>query len=234
MSCFEKRPERWLPKGPVPENDAEPEVRFSELSAELPKMDKQHRNLTLEEAGEQVAIVTGMSGEMTKEMLEATLEKSRLKRKSHNEFVLHIDTAEAQKQIEEAAKALMRMSEPGVDPNGLDQHAPGAKLDAGKLRPGLVFSAFARALEAVALVGTYGAEKYSDNGWLQVPNGVDRYTDALLRHYVAEAKGEWTDSESGLPHAAHLAWNALARLELLLREQERIKTSEQIAKGLQK
>jgi hypothetical protein len=71
MSCFEKRPERWLPKGPVPENDAEPEVRFSELSVELPKMDKQHRNLTLEEAEEQVAIVTGMSGKMTKEMLDS-------------------------------------------------------------------------------------------------------------------------------------------------------------------
>ena len=31
MSKFENRPERWLPKGPVLENDAEPETEFSDL-----------------------------------------------------------------------------------------------------------------------------------------------------------------------------------------------------------
>lgn len=104
------------------------------------------------------------------------------------------------------------------DPNGIGQHAPGAKLDAGKVRVGLVLFGFARAMQQVAMVGTYGAEKYSDNGWMQVPDGVRRYTDAMLRHLLAEAMGERIDPATGLHHAAHCAWNALARLDLMLRD----------------
>lgn len=107
------------------------------------------------------------------------------------------------------------------DPNGLNQHAPGAKLDSGKLRVHLVLGAFAHALSAVSEVGTFGANKYSDNGWLQVENGVDRYSDAMLRHYLKECSGEMNDPDSGIHHAAHLAWNALARLELMCRNQDK-------------
>lgn len=67
-------------------------------------------------------------------------------------------------------------------------------------------------------VGTFGAEKYTKGGWLDVPDGVERYTDALYRHLLAEGRGELVDHESGLLHAAHSAWNALARLDLMLRE----------------
>ena len=98
------------------------------------------------------------------------------------------------------------------------QHAPGVKLDKGKPRAGLVLGGFSRALLAVADVGTFGAQKYTPHGWLSVPHGIERYTDAMVRHQLAEASGEQTDSESGLSHAAHAAWNALARLELLLAE----------------
>lgn len=105
-----------------------------------------------------------------------------------------------------------------TDPNGINQHAPGAKLDNGKPRHGLVLGAFSNALTEVAKVGTFGANKYSDNGWLSVPNGLARYTDAMLRHHFAEAGGEELDEDSGLRHAAHRAWNALAVLELMLRE----------------
>lgn len=105
-----------------------------------------------------------------------------------------------------------------TDPNGIDQHAPGAKLDNGKPRHGLVLGAFSNAMTEVAKVGTFGANKYSDNGWLSVPNGMARYTDAMLRHHFAEAGGEELDEDSGLRHAAHRAWNALAVLELALRE----------------
>lgn len=102
------------------------------------------------------------------------------------------------------------------DPYGEDQHEPGAKLDAGKVRPGLIVFGFPRALKAVAQVGTFGAAKYTEHGWRQVPQGEKRYTDAMIRHLLDEATGEQCDSESGLPHSAHLAWNALARLELQL------------------
>lgn len=104
------------------------------------------------------------------------------------------------------------------DPNGINAHSPGAKLDQGKNRLGLVLLDFARALEAVGQIGTFGAAKYSASGWVKVPNGQERYTDALLRHLMAEGRGEATDEQSGLPHAAHTAWNALARLDLMLRE----------------
>lgn len=107
------------------------------------------------------------------------------------------------------------------DPHGKDAHEAGAKLDAGKNRLGLVLSGFSGALCEVGKVGTYGANKYTDNGWLTVPSGVERYTDAMLRHQFAEFAGQQYDGDTELLHAAHLAWNALARLELILREKRR-------------
>lgn len=107
------------------------------------------------------------------------------------------------------------MNPQGHDPYGKNPHEAGAKLDAGKVRPALILSGMPRALMAVAEVGTYGARKYTANGWKDVPDGVTRYTDAMDRHRLAEGIG-MVDAESGLLHAAHLAWNALARLELLI------------------
>lgn len=106
------------------------------------------------------------------------------------------------------------------DPYDMDPHAPGAKLDAGKNRVGLVMTGFPRALLAVGDVATYGANKYTRDGWVSVPEGVERYTDAMYRHQLAEGCGELVDRDSKLLHAAHAAWNALARLELMLRECE--------------
>lgn len=105
------------------------------------------------------------------------------------------------------------------DPTGRDAHAPGAKLDAGKTEFGLIMQGMPRALRQVARVATYGANKYTRDGWLSVPDGPRRYTDAMYRHLNAEACGELHDPDTQLEHAAHAAWNALARLELLLREQ---------------
>ena len=104
------------------------------------------------------------------------------------------------------------------DPNGKNPNEAGAKLDAGKNRLGLVLCGFARALQEVGRVGTYGANKYTDNGWMEVPDGERRYTDAMLRHLMREATGEELDPDTGLHHAAHAAWNALARLDLALRK----------------
>lgn len=108
-----------------------------------------------------------------------------------------------------------------TDPNGKDLNSPGAKADAGKVRPGLVLGGFARALVAVSDVGTYGAKKYTDGGWVEVPNGEARYTDAMVRHWLSEKQGELRDPDTELLHAAHLAWNALARLDLILRRLEK-------------
>ncbi len=108
---------------------------------------------------------------------------------------------------------------PERDPTGRDPHAAGAKLDAGKNRLGLVLHGFAGALAEVGKVGTYGANKYSPNGWRDVPNGMDRYLDAMYRHLFA-MNDETHDPESGLPHMAHAAWNALAVLEFAMKGTE--------------
>lgn len=114
---------------------------------------------------------------------------------------------------------------PELDPQGKSAQDAGAKLDAGKPRISMVLGGFPRALMEVAKVGTFGANKYSDNGWMTVPNGIQRFEDALWRHDACEHIGEYIDLESGLLHAAHRAWNALAALELKLREQEKVTIS---------
>lgn len=96
------------------------------------------------------------------------------------------------------------------------------KYDGGKapIYRGVV-SYFPRAIAAVASVSEFGANKYAWGGWRSVDNGYARYSDAMVRHLGEEAKGEILDPDSGLLHAAHTAWGALARLELYLTEQER-------------
>lgn len=109
------------------------------------------------------------------------------------------------------------MSEPGINP-----HAPGVKLDRGKppVFQGL-FNYFPRAAMAVAEVSAFGANKYTWNGWEDVPDGYTRYSNALGRHLMYKTVEGPVDSESKLLHDAHIAWNALAALELYLREKEK-------------
>jgi len=108
------------------------------------------------------------------------------------------------------------------DPHGALPHSPGAKLDAGKspVRRGLL-EYFPRACLAVANVSQFGASKYTWNGWETVPGGVDRYGDAEVRHICQAAIEGPITHDSELLHASHEAWNAMARLELILREEEK-------------
>lgn len=107
------------------------------------------------------------------------------------------------------------------DPHGRAPGEPGAKLDAGKapVRRGLL-EYFPRACMAVAQVSAFGASKYTWNGWESVPDGASRYGDAQQRHVCKAIVDGPIDPDSGLLHAAHEAWNAMARLELLLREKK--------------
>lgn len=108
------------------------------------------------------------------------------------------------------------------DPFGKDPKQPGAKLDAGKapIFQGIL-NYFPRALDAVANVSLVGASKYAWKGWESVPDGINRYRDALGRHLLKEGIEGLYDSETGLLHAAQVAWNALAALELILRDLEK-------------
>lgn len=102
-------------------------------------------------------------------------------------------------------------------------HQEGDRLmkdDDMKPRPSLVICNMPRAIQAVVDVSDFEAKKYTPDGWLRVPNGIERYTDAMLRHLLAESMSR-EDEDSSLLHAAHTAWNSLARLELMLLESER-------------
>ena len=110
-----------------------------------------------------------------------------------------------------------------TDPHGKQPHEPGAKLDHGKTAvwQGAI-AYFPRAIEQVAAVSTFGAKKYAWKGWEIVPDGINRYSDAMARHLIEEGQGNTIDVDSGLLIASHTAWNALARLELMLREHNEI------------
>jgi hypothetical protein len=105
------------------------------------------------------------------------------------------------------------------DPSGLSADVPGAKLDDGKVKAG-VLEDFSRALWEVAKVGTFGAVKYSRGGWKFVENGEERYKDAKWRHILKRNIEGQIDFDSQCLHLAQEAWNALAQLELYLRDME--------------
>ena len=96
----------------------------------------------------------------------------------------------------------------------------GRKDDREKPMAGVLLD-FSRALQTVVDVGTYGAKKYTRGGWATVPEGSQRYLDAMMRHLLAmDVDPDGLDKETGLPHLAHVAWNALAVLELQARRKE--------------
>lgn len=110
-----------------------------------------------------------------------------------------------------------------TDPNGLELKTPGAKADAGKspvVRGALHY--FPRAISACAELSSIGAKKYSWKGWASVSDGINRYGDAMGRHELRiEDDFSRRDPDTGVLEATAVAWNALARLELILREQKR-------------
>lgn len=80
-----------------------------------------------------------------------------------------------------------------------------AKHDQGKTRWDLLPW---DSLEGVAQVLTFGAEKYAEDSWREVPEGEKRYFSAMIRHWRAMKNGEKLDPESGLPHRFHFLCNA--------------------------
>ena len=64
------------------------------------------------------------------------------------------------------------------------------------------------AINELAKVLTFGAEKYEAESWRTLENGERRYTAALLRHTFAMLGGELYDPESGLLHSSHIMTDA--------------------------
>lgn len=97
----------------------------------------------------------------------------------------------------------------------------GVKTNNLKPQMSLLFKQFPKALEAVVMCSQYGHEKYKETdedylNYTRVDGGSKTYADAGLRHRLEEGN----DLESRLPHQFHVAWNALAELELWIKENE--------------
>ena len=93
----------------------------------------------------------------------------------------------------------------------------GKKYDTGKPRIYEMIEDFKEPLIEVAKVWAFGANKYEKHNWAYVDNAIDRYSNALLRHML---EGDAKDDESGLLHASHVAWNAIARLYFIIQKQK--------------
>lgn len=108
-----------------------------------------------------------------------------------------------------------------TDPTGKNPHEAGYKPDYGK-PPVItgVLQHFPRAIRKIAETTEWGRKDHKWDGWKDVPNGAIRYTDALGRHLIDEIIDGPIDPRTDLLHAAQVAWNALARLELILKEKE--------------
>jgi hypothetical protein len=102
-----------------------------------------------------------------------------------------------------------------------DSRGQGLKYDAGKIRPRLIP---AEAIERICEVLEFGALKYEEDSWKDIPGAEQRYFDALQRHILAYQKGEIADPESGLHHLAHAGCN-LAFLLWFVSEKEQVDKS---------
>lgn len=91
----------------------------------------------------------------------------------------------------------------------------GRKDDQGKPLVGLMVIDFHNAFEELADLHTYGTVKYSPSGWKYVDDAVNRYYNALGRHFIKTgASLDAIDLESRAREIAAVAWNALALMQL--------------------
>ena len=69
-------------------------------------------------------------------------------------------------------------------------------------------------LEGTVRVLQFGANKYSRDNWKRVPDALNRYRAALMRHTVEYMKNPLAKDESGESHLSHIICNALFLLYL--------------------
>lgn len=120
----------------------------------------------------------------------------------------------AVKQPEQLNTIIIRDAAPAGDVGGA------TKLDAGKAPVWQGFiDYFPNAMIAVAWTSEYGWRKYGEwGGWRKLPNAIRRYFDGNARHNILNSIETYDDGDSGLAHAVQDAWNAMAKLELLILE----------------
>lgn len=92
----------------------------------------------------------------------------------------------------------------------IPQPQGGTKFDQGKPRMDLLDAV---ALEGLAKVLTFGAQKYAAHNW-RGGLAYSRLVASMLRHLGEIQKGNYVDDESGLPHIDHLGccWMFLSNM----------------------
>ena len=101
----------------------------------------------------------------------------------------------------------------------------GVKYDTGKPLVGTLCRIFPNALLEVGKCIEFGTHKYPEvDNWQRVDDAFNRYQDAMIRHLLKHNIGKEEDEETGLYHLSHMAWNALAILELYIRSKENVNT----------
>lgn len=115
------------------------------------------------------------------------------------------------------AEQFRKLHEPGQQYTALAPLSSEAKRDTGKPRFDLLEDGCPDALLDVVKVMTWAVEvkAYRAHSWKEVPEARRRYRAAMSRHRNALARGELLDEESGLPHEAHIACNAIFLAQLL-------------------
>lgn len=102
-----------------------------------------------------------------------------------------------------------------------DKKMEGIKHDSEKLPYFTVLcTQFPDAINAVIRRSLEGHLKYEEfdkdwKNWERVENGYETYSNALLRHLFKEGE------DTPLEHDIAVAWNALARLQVRLKENEK-------------
>lgn len=99
----------------------------------------------------------------------------------------------------------LRSADPDMSDDDKELFDQSKKYDKGKRRFDLVDLS---TVGAIADVLGFGAQKYGENTWQDLPDGEKRYFAALLRHLEAHQKGDLIDVESGLAHIYHVLTNA--------------------------
>lgn len=126
-------------------------------------------------------------------------------------------------EIKRLSDSIMKTQIYGESKYDLTDDGTGKKYDGGKSMVGTLVNVFPNALMAVGMCIEFGTHKYPNpSNWKQVEGAAKRYQDSLMRHLIKHNVGIEKDSETGIIHLAHMAWNALAILELYLMEHPEI------------
>lgn len=93
------------------------------------------------------------------------------------------------------------------------------RFNDGKPKLSYFRRSFFKALEAIARVKEFGANKYEDGNWRLGDKPDSEYLDSCDRHMDHFLQGEVYDQDSGCHHLGHAIWNLCALYELNYKDQ---------------